>query len=389
MDNTDPPKKKRGRPRKEKAPKEKKPRGRPRKTQSQKQKQSQNVKVIVNAPAAPKRRYRRKPAAAAAPVIQQIPIPPRVIEVPVPVPFEKPVANTPGNPPPPPEPGSAPILRDQTRSETMVPSKAPTVEKASQAGGPLITEIASRSILRPVKKDAETQMEPFSRPKVIAPPPAAAVDQPSPLITESATPKKSSMFDNINVGMSEGMEEPKTPRSAMSFGMTPSRVFDEPRPAKPLLAEPKPNNVMMDNVSAMDSEVGDEMSDIGSSVSNPTRKKTAPEKIGSRGPVAKTIESYRNIKIGVPTEFDKVRDYAEWKDKFMAEFANWSVGKINPKTEEFIKDLRGQQKKATNISMVMPPPEKKPAKKKGVYTLPPKTGAESGIESERASALFS
>lgn len=201
MDNTDPPKKKRGRPRKEKAPKEKKPRGRPRKTQSQKQEQRQNVKVIVNAPAAPKRRYRRKPVAAApaAAMPQMIPLPPRVIEVPTFIPYEKPA--------PTPAPS---ILKPPVATDTMLPVatqaevKAPITERIA---APEEKPIAA-SILRPSNAEMLFAAQPPAR-KPIRPivPPALVVDDFSVPITEPAPAKKSSLADSVNINATLPLDE--------------------------------------------------------------------------------------------------------------------------------------------------------------------------------------
>ena len=201
MDNTDPPKKKRGRPRKEKAPKEKKPRGRPRKTQSQKQEQRQNVKVIVNAPAAPKRRYRRKPAAAApaAAMPQMIPLPPRVIEVPTFIPYEKPA--------PTPAPS---ILKPPVAADTMLP-----VAKEAEVKAPITERIAApeekpiaASILRPSNAEILFAAQPPAR-KPIRPivPPALVVDDFSVPITEPTPAKKSSMVDSVNINAPLPLDE--------------------------------------------------------------------------------------------------------------------------------------------------------------------------------------
>jgi hypothetical protein len=349
MDNTDPPKKKRGRPRKEKAPKEKKPRGRPR-GQSQKQKQSQNVKVVIhNAPAA-KRRYRRKPAAAApmAAMPQMLPLPPRVIEVPVPVPFEK--------------PSSAPVV-------------VPSVAKKEVGTDTMIPVAESAGMETSISPQAERK---FVRPRVISAPPAAAVDEMSPRITEAPTPRKSSMFDNIGAGVgvseSESEAEPKTPKRAeSSFGISP--ILSEAKPSAPILSEMKTNNVMMDNVSVSEdvgASTGDEMSDVGSSISGAAAAEK-PKKLRKKYTLQDAPE-INDTKLQEFMDMEGITSRSQAAMKYYGLRNNWiqttgRSGKPRVITDsinsDFMKFYKAQKEKS-----MMPPPTKIPKSKAAAAAQP-------------------
>lgn len=402
MDNTDPPKRKRGRPRKEKAPKEKKPRGRPRKTQSQKQEQRQNVKVIVNAPPAPakKRRYRRKavPEQAVAPGPTMIPLPPRVIEVPTFIPYEKPA--------PTPAPS---ILKPPVAADTMLP-----VSREAEVKAPITERIpvpeekpVAASILRPSTAEMIFAAQPPAR-KPIRPivPPAVVVDDFSVPITEPTPAKKSSMVDSVNInaplpldqediGMDKaerfylgkqlgkmqkrtqetykqratvdlfGKTEKEMQQSMMQKGLSEMRKQAEPRMKEKIggLMGEMIGEVEMRADDEAKREIGGIMGDMLRDVESRAEREI-PLPIAEDEPIvaaaasakapsvrSNTVLQYFNyVNKGADVKKLSSTDEAFWKERLLNEWRDWAAKQVNTqeknkKPADFMKSLVGPQKR--------------------------------------------